>query len=175
MTAKKKTAPPAAPVRFRRKEQLGIDVIDGATVLAITTGDYPAGVEQTADGLVFQSEVITESSHLVYDENGTPLALYDDEHFKETFERDPGAKGDAELRADLAEATTMIKKLQDQVLEQDALIDSLRKELAGGGKHDAALAALRDIIRIEPAQIRDDGGRIIHLNKKVLDRALVLL
>lgn len=46
---------------------------------------------------------------------------------------------------------------------------------AAGERTDTAKGVLRDILRIEPAQVRDDGGRIIHLNKKIIDRVVALV
>lgn len=180
MTAKKKSAPKSDPLpgtlpttRYRRKDQ-AVDVIESAAILDYTGETYPDGVTLSDEGVLFQGRLIEEDSFLLFDELGTPLELYTADAFKEQFELDAGARGNDALKGDLAEAHTMIKKLEDRVLEQDALIDDLRKN-GTPLSTDSALEVLRAIMRIEPAQLRDDGGRIIHLNRKVLDRAIALL
>lgn len=175
MTAKKK-APKSDQLpttRYRQKDQ-AVDVIEGAAILEHTGDPSIYSVTQEDDGEYFAGQRITASSYLLFNELGNPLALLDAADFKARYEFDAGASGSDTLRGELAEARTMIKKLEDRVLEQDALIDDLRK--AGGGPSDAAaIEVLRAIMRIEPAQLRDDGGRIIHLNRNVLDRVIALL
>lgn len=60
--------------------------------------------------------------------------------------------------------------LEDYATEEDFLAAVVATKTA-----DQAIHVLRDVLRIEPAQVRDDGGRIIHLNKKIIDRAVAIV
>lgn len=209
MTAKKKTT--LTPTKYRRRDQV-VEVLEGASVL-LHDGEMPAGVTRGDNQeLLFQGVPILDGTFLVFDQLGNPLDLWAASDFKETYDSDfEGYKSSDELKGDLAQATAMVKKYEEECLHQDARVDRFRKlvenvatalgldigayenedaftaaigakaaslEKAGpaaGESSDSAKQVLRDILRIEPAQNRDDGGRIIHLNKKIIDRASFVL
>jgi len=205
MTAKKKTDMLAA-TRYRRNEQI-VHVLEGATVL-LHDGTMPDGVTRGSNQeLLFQGQPITDSSYLVYDELGTPLALWSYDEFKATYASEfEGAETNAGLKTQLADAKKVIADSETIALDLNGTIDGLRADrshlknliervAAGLGLKiedyeseeafveavsarktgDNATHVLRDILRIEAAQVRDDGGRIIHLNKKIIDRAVAIV
>jgi len=199
--AKKKNLLPVT--RYSRNDQF-VDVLEGASVL-LHEGEMPAGVTKGPGGeLLFQGVPITDSSFLLYDELGNPLELWAYDDFKATYAsafeggESPKAKlAEAEkvigemkttaldqngtidgLRSDRDHLKNLIErvaaglglKIEDYESEE-AFVEAVTVKKTG----DNATHVLRDILRIEAAQQRDDGGRIIHLNKKILDRIVAIV
>jgi hypothetical protein len=117
--------------------------------------DAPGGAslqEQLADA----NKLIGEMKTTALDQNGTIDGLRGDrDHLKNLIERVAAGLG---LKIDEYES-------------EEAFVAAVTAAKAG----DTATNVLRDILRIEAAQTRDDGGRIIHLNKKIIDRIVAVV
>lgn len=101
-------------------------------------------------------KVIADNATIVLDLNSTVDGLrHDRAHLKNLIER---------LAAGLGVTI-------DDYDSEEAFVEAATAKKAS----DHATNVLRDILRIEPAQVRDDGGRIIHLNKKIIDRVVAIV
>jgi hypothetical protein len=82
------------------------------------------------------------------------------------------------LRADKTHLKNLIERIAAGLklkIEDFASEEEFVAAVSVAKTGDSAMHVLRDILRIEAAQQRDDGGRIIQLNKKIIDRASAIL